>query len=130
MIKVGDNYDEAFHVTPKKVYDFAEVSGDKNPIHLDADFAAKSIFKKPIAHGILIGSFISKVLGNNFPGYGTIYLKQEFNFLAPIYVGDTVNVKVEVIEKKESKPIYKISTTCFVENKEVINGYALVKFES
>src|SRR5215469_6977994 len=73
---------------------FAQVSGDHNPIHLDPNYAERSIFGKRIAHGFLIGSLISAVLGNELPGPGTIYLGQTLKFLAPIHIGDTVTVTV------------------------------------
>ena len=129
MISVGDSVSEKIHVTKRMIQKYAELSGDKNPIHISEEYAAKTIFKKPIAHGMLIGGFISNVIGNVLPGYGTIYLKQDMNFLAPVYFEDWVEVIIKVIEKKDNKPIYKLSTVCMVENKTVVDGYAIVKFE-
>lgn len=75
-----------FRFTQADVVKFAEVSGDDNPLHLDAEFAAQTIFKRPIIHGFLGGSVFSKIIGTQFPGYGSIYLKQTMEFLRPMFV--------------------------------------------
>src|SRR5215471_21098718 len=82
-------------ITEDDILLFALVSGDHNPIHLVADYAERSLFGKRIAHGFLIGSLISAVLGNDLPGPGSIYLGQTLRFLAPIHIGDTVTVSVK-----------------------------------
>mgnify|MGYP003978322335 CR=1 FL=1 len=76
---------------------FAELSGDKNPIHLDSDYAKLNVFKKPIGHGMLVSSLTSSVLANNLPGPGTIYLGQSLKFFAPVYHGDELTAEVEII---------------------------------
>lgn len=86
MLEIGQTYSHNFKFTQEEVDRFAEVTGDKNPVHLDADFAAKTLFKKPIMHGMLGAALFSKVFGVLFPGEGTIYLKQSLNFLRPMYV--------------------------------------------
>lgn len=86
MIEKGQTYTHDFKFTQDEVARFAEVTGDKNPVHLDAEYAAKTMFKKPIMHGMLSASLFSKVFGTLFPGEGTIYLKQSLNFLKPMYV--------------------------------------------
>jgi 3-hydroxybutyryl-CoA dehydratase len=108
---------------------FALVSGDHNPIHLDADYAEKSLFGKRIAHGFLIGSLISAVLGNDMPGPGTIYLGQTLKFLAPIHIGDTVTVTVKVVAIREDKRIITLHTDCTNQNDTlVLSGEATVKY--
>src|SRR5256884_9514216 len=84
-------------ITDSDIVRFAEVSGDRNPVHLDAAYAARSPFGQRIAHGFLIGSLISAVLGTDLPGPGTIYLGQTLKFLAPVHINDSVTVSVEVI---------------------------------
>jgi acyl dehydratase len=76
MIQKGETYSHEFKFTQNEVNQFAEVTGDKNPVHTDAEYAAKTMFKRPIMHGMLSASLFSKVFGTLFPGEGTIYLKQ------------------------------------------------------
>src|SRR6187401_757528 len=86
MIKVGDIFNHDFKFSQDEVNRFAEVTGDKNPVHTDAAYAATTMFKRPIMHGMLGAALFSKVFGTLFPGEGTIYLKQTLNFLKPMYV--------------------------------------------
>src|ERR1700739_1224712 len=86
MITVGQTYTHEFNFSQADVIAFANATGDKNPVHLDEAFAAKTQFKRPIMHGMLSASLFSKVFGTLFPGEGTIYLKQSLNFLKPMYV--------------------------------------------
>lgn len=102
-IKVGDTASMSKTVTEHDVYTFAGVSGDFNPVHINAEFAKNSLFKERIAHGMLSAGFISAVLGTALPGVNTIYLSQELAFKAPVKIGDTVTATVEVIEKIDAK---------------------------
>lgn len=86
MVAPGEIYKHVFQFSQKEVIAFAEVTGDKNPVHLDAAYAATTLFKIPIMHGMLGASLFSKVFGVLFPGEGTIYLKQSLNFMRPMYV--------------------------------------------
>lgn len=103
MIEVNQVYTHEFQFSQEEVNQFAQVTGDKNPVHLSAEYAAKTMFKRPIMHGMLSASLFSKVFGTLFPGEGTIYLKQSLSFLKPMYV-DTVYEAVftvkEVIKDK------------------------------
>ncbi|MCA0431489.1 MAG: MaoC family dehydratase [Bacteroidetes bacterium] len=103
MIELNQIYTHEFQFSQKEVEQFAQVTGDKNPVHLDAAYAATTMFKKPIMHGMLSASLFSKVFGTLFPGEGTIYLKQSLNFLRPMYV-DTTYVAVftvkEIVKEK------------------------------
>ena len=101
-------------ITEHDIVLFAEVSGDKNPLHLDAAYAEQSLFGKRIAHGFLIGSLISAVLGNVLPGPGSIYLGQTLRFLAPIHIGDEVTVLVKVVAVREEKRIVTLHTECSI----------------
>lgn len=103
MIAVNEVYTHEFQFSQEEVNQFAKVTGDKNPVHSDAEYAAKTMFKKPIMHGMLSASLFSKVFGTLFPGEGTIYLKQSLNFLKPMYVDvayEAVFTVKEVIKDK------------------------------
>ena len=116
-------------ITEDDILLFALVSGDHNPIHLDAEYAEKSLFGKRIAHGFLIGSLISAVLGNDMPGPGSIYLGQTLKFLAPIHIGDTVTVTVKVVAIREDKRIITLHTDCANQHGTlVLSGEATVKY--
>lgn len=116
-------------ITEDDILLFALVSGDHNPIHLDAEYAERSFFGKRIAHGFLIGSLISAVLGNELPGPGSVYLGQTLKFLAPIHIGDTVTVTVKVVELREDKRIVTLHTQCLNQHGTlVLSGEAIVKY--
>ena len=103
MIKKAQTYLHPFRIRQEDVNRFSEITGDKNPIHINADYAAKTMFKRPIMHGMLGASIFSKVLGTLFPGEGTIYLKQSLNFNKPMYVDtdyEAVFTVLEILEKK------------------------------
>lgn len=123
----GLSVSEAFPVTEEMGRKFAGVSGDVNPVHLDSEYAEHTRFHGRIAHGMLIGSFISKVIGTELPGEGSIYMKQELKFLRPVRYGDTVTVKVAVRDLQREKNRVILSTDCYDQNgKQVIAGEALV----
>ena len=110
-IKVGDKASMSKTVTEFDVYSFAGVTGDFNPVHIDAEFAKTTMFKERIAHGMLSAGFISAVLGTALPGKNTIYMGQELQFKAPVKIGDTVTATVEVLEKIEGKNRLILRTT-------------------
>ena len=103
-INIGDTATYSRLVTDREVQLFAAVSGDCNPVHLDPDYAAKTQFGECIAHGMLTGAFISAALAMELPGPGVIYLGQSIHFRAPVTLGDTVTVHLEVAAKHASKP--------------------------
>jgi 3-hydroxybutyryl-CoA dehydratase len=109
------------------VVGFAEVTGDRNPVHLSEHFAAKTPFGTRIAHGLYTASLISAVLGTRLPGPGAIYVSQTLNFRAPVKIGDTVEVKVEVAELIPERRRARLSCTCSVGGEVVLDGEALVK---
>jgi 3-hydroxybutyryl-CoA dehydratase len=118
------------HVSSSDVVGFAEVSGDRNPIHLSEHFAARTPFKTRIAHGLYTASLISAVLGTRLPGPGAIYLSQTLNFKAPVKIGDDVKVTVTVEELTERGNRAKLSCICSVDDTVVLEGEALVKVPS
>lgn len=109
-LQVGQEHEASFVVSDDMVRTFADITGDKNPVHLDEDYARNTRFKKRICHGMLVASLISKVLGMDFPGPGTILVKQQLVYRAPVFVGETVTVHVKVIEKREEKHRAVLST--------------------
>ena len=116
-------------ITEDDIFLFALVSGDHNPLHLDATYAERSFFGKRIAHGFLIGSLISAVLGNDLPGPGSVYLGQTLRFLAPIHIGDTVTVTVKVVALREDKRIVTLHTQCTNQHGTlVLSGEATIKY--
>jgi 3-hydroxybutyryl-CoA dehydratase len=122
--------------TLKKVIDasdvvgFAEVTGDRNPIHLSEHFAAKTPFGTRIAHGLYTASLISAVLGTRLPGPGAIYISQTLNFRAPVKIGDTVDVSVLVSELVPEKFRARLTCECSVAGQIVLDGEAWVKVPS
>ncbi len=127
-IKVGDEAELTKLVTEEDIQKFSEVSLDTNPLHLDEDFAKKSIFKRRIAHGIIGASLISAVLGTKLPGINTIYMSQTLNFLAPVYIGDEITARVKVVKKRDDKHMIFFETVVVNQDgKTVITGEALVK---
>ena len=112
------------------VVGFAEISGDRNPIHLSEHFAAKTPFGGRIAHGLYTASLISAVLGTRLPGPGAIYISQTLNFRAPVKIGDTVEVSVVVAELMPEKFRARLACTCTVDGETVLDGEAWVKVPS
>ena len=119
-LKVGDSAQISKTITETDINDFARVTGDFNPVHLDQAYAEKTIFKGRIAHGVLSVGLLSNVLGNTLPGYGTIYLSQEVKFLAPVRIGDTITAKVEVLELIADKNRVKFRTICTNQDGKVV----------
>jgi 3-hydroxybutyryl-CoA dehydratase len=126
---VGQEYQKTVHVTQDQINAFAQVSGDHNPLHTDPDFARQAIFGRPIAHGMYGLSLISAVLGTDFPGFGTIYMNQEAKFLKPIFIDESVRIRLRVKELQPEKKRMLITTTILKENDEVaIDGEARVQY--
>ena len=127
MIKIGDSASTTKTFTDSDVRTFAEISGDKNPIHLDEEYAAQTRFGRRLVHGILTSGMISALLGMRLPGPGSIYIKQTLNFRAPVYIGDTITATVTVAKIRPDKPIVTLDTVC--ENQDgrvVIDGEAVL----
>ncbi|MFN2150812.1 MAG: MaoC family dehydratase [Anaerolineales bacterium] len=127
MIQTGDCASLSKTFSEKDVLTFAEISGDRNPVHIDAAFASSTRFERQLVHGMLTAGLISAVLGMQLPGPGSIYLKQELNFRAPVYFGDTITATVTVIKVREDKPIITLETICTNQDGEtVIDGEAVL----
>ena len=124
---------EAVHqkvISESDIECFAEVSGDNNPVHLDAEYAAGTIFKERIAHGILTASLISALLGTKLPGPGCIYVSQSLNFRAPVRIGDNVVATATVKELIEKRGRVILECDCSVNGKTVLDGEAVLMVPS
>lgn len=126
-LKVGDSAEVSKTINDEDVRVFAELTGDRNPVHFDEEYAASTRFGRRIAHGMLGASLISAVLGNELPGRGTVYLSQTLRFNAPVFLGDTVTARVVVKHVREDKPVVTLETVCTNERGErVVEGEAVV----
>lgn len=121
-------HSEIIVFTDRLVDDFAKVTGDINPIHINEDFAKDTIFKQKIVHGMFLGSIISKIIGTNLPGIGTIYLKQDMKFLAPVFFNKEYKVLVKVVEVNIEKSRVFLETEVYDNESKLkcIEGKALV----
>jgi 3-hydroxybutyryl-CoA dehydratase len=113
-------------VTEADVVRFADISGDRNPVHLDEAYARTTRFKGRIVHGMLSASFFSTTIASRLPGPGTIYLTQNLSFRAPVRIGDTVEATVTVVDIIAEKARVVLKTVCRVGDTVVIDGDALV----
>ncbi len=123
-MEVGQTASMSKTVTEADIVMFAGVTGDFNPAHIDAEYAAASMFKERIAHGMLSAGFISATLAMKLPGPGTIYLGQQLKFKAPVMINDTVKTVVTIKSIDEKRKIVVLDTTCSVAGKTVLAGEA------
>lgn len=117
-------------VSEDDVRAFVDLVGDANPMHTDDGFAALSRFGRRVAPGMWSASFVSGILGSELPGPGTIYLSQTLRFLQPVFIGDTITGRVEVLRVRPDKPVVTLSTTCRNQRGElVLDGEAVVMID-
>ena len=127
--KLGQQASITRSFSEQDVKDFARLSGDFNPIHIDPKFAKTTVFGQRIVHGVLVSSLFSNLLAEKVPGKGSIYLGQTFKFKKTVFFDQTVTAKVDVINVREDKPIVTLKTTCTNEKgEEVISGEAVLMF--
>jgi 3-hydroxybutyryl-CoA dehydratase len=125
--KPGDTASLSRIIGDEHIRAFADATGDRNPLHLDEEFAKQTRFGRRIAHGMLSASLISAVIASEMPGQGSIYLGQTLQFVAPVFPGDTVTARVTVSAIREDKPIIELETVCMNQRDEVvITGKATV----
>lgn len=129
MIKVGDYFELERSFGEEEVKKFAELSNDKNPLHLDVDYAKKTFFGKRIVHGMLYSSMISAILANHLPGPGTVYMEQTLKFTAPVFYNDVIIARVEVANIDKEHQVVLLNTNIRKKNNDqmVIEGKAKVK---
>ncbi|MGI2104696.1 MaoC family dehydratase [Shewanella frigidimarina] len=108
------------------VSNYAKITGDNNPIHLNAVYAAETMFKRPVVHGLLVASIFSQIFGTKFPGNGCVYLEQNVKFIKPVYMDELIVAKVLITELDKEKKLLHFSTDCEVNNIKVIVGNAKI----
>ena len=124
---IGDTAKFSKTVSESDIYQFAGITGDFNPAHMNEEYAKKTFFKTRIAHGMLSAGFISTIIGTKLPGTGSIYIQQNLSFLAPVRIGDTITARVEVIEIIDGKNRVRLKTVCLnQEGTQVLDGEAVV----
>ena len=125
-LRLNDQASFTKMISEEDILSFAQVSGDRNPVHLDETYAQTTMFKKRIAHGMLVASLISATIGQQLPGHGTIYLTQTLRFRAPVFINDSITATVKVIDFPKPNRVV-LNTTCTNQDgKVVIEGEALV----
>jgi 3-hydroxybutyryl-CoA dehydratase len=123
-IEIGMSVSYSQTITDADIKSFAGLSGDRNPVHLDEEYAEASRYKKRIAHGLMTASYFSALFGTKIPGEGCVYVSQSLHFKRPVFMGDTVTAIVEVTSIDLAKKKVFFKTTCKVKNKVVTDGEA------
>ena len=127
QLSIGDVETFSKTISESDIYQFAGITGDLNPVHINKEYAAQTVFKDRIAHGIFLGGLISTVIGTKLPGTGSIYREQVLQFKAPVYIGDTITARVEVQSLLPEKNKITLITTCTNQDgKTVIEGSAQI----
>jgi acyl dehydratase len=125
-LSIGDSFSVDRTLTAEDVRTFADLTGDDNPIHLDEDYASETRFGTPIVHGVLLMGIISKVLGRDFPGPGSVAVGISCRFLRPVPVGSTIKVEVRVAEKIEKYRHIRMKVYIYLGRKTVLGGEAVL----
>lgn len=129
MLELGSSYAKTVVADERTIEKIAEVSGDINPIHLDKAYAEKSKFGRRIAHGLFCINTISMIIGNYLPGNGTVLLSQKFQYIKPVYIGDSIEVIVTVVDCLKGNK-YTVRTLCRNQKGDIVlDGESLVKWE-
>ena len=130
-LQLGMTASRSMMITNDTIQAFADLSGDRNPVHMDEAYAATTRFGKRIAHGMISAALISAVLGNDLPGTGAIYLSQSLQFKAPVFPGDTITATATVKSLRADKPLVTITTTCTKQDGTVVvEGEAVLLYNS
>jgi 3-hydroxybutyryl-CoA dehydratase len=125
-LKVDQTAEYRKTLTETDVVLFAGLTGDNNPMHIDAEFAHQTRFGERIVHGMLTASFLSTVIGMHLPGPGCIYMAQNIRFVHPVHIGETVSARARIVELFPDKQRVKLITECWVRDVVVLSGDALV----
>ena len=119
-LKIGDEASFSKTISESDVYLYAGVTGDLNPAHVNEEYAKSTFFKKRIAHGMLTAGLISAVISNRLPGPGAIYVNQTLHFLHPVFIGDTITARVEVVGTDKDKNRLQLKTECINQEGECV----------
>ena len=126
-IKVGHKFKFTEKITEKLLNNFATLSGDQNPLHMDENYANKDAFKKRVCHGMLLASFFSRLIGMHLPGKNALYFSQSLNFKSPCFIGDEVTVEGEIADKSMATKILVLNTTIYNQSGQcLVDGIAKV----
>lgn len=126
-IKIGAKAKFTVKIDEKMISKFAVLSGDHNPLHVDKNYAATTSFKKPICHGMLLGSFFSRLVGMHLPGKNALYFSQTLNFQAPCFAGEVISVEGEVVDKSDATRIITLKTAVYNQQGDcLVDGTAKV----
>lgn len=127
-IKIGERHELTHVITQEDITKFVDLTGDDNRLHVDAEYAAKTPFKKQVVHGMLGASFISTIIGTKIPGDGALWFSQSLEFLLPVRIGDKITVVAEVAKKNDKERIIELKTDIANQNRQIVTqGYAKVK---
>ena len=107
-LKIGQTATRSHTLTQAHVNKYAEITGDRNPLHFDAAFTGKTKFGRLVVHGGLTSGLLNALVAEDMPGPGTVFMSMDLKFTAPVYIGDTITATAEVLEVHESKPICKL----------------------
>ncbi|MFQ5671488.1 MAG: MaoC family dehydratase [Nitrospinales bacterium] len=119
-IQVGDEATLTRTITEKDIQAYAALTGDDNSVHTNKQFAERTRFKQPIAHGMLTASLFSAIIGTRLPGHGSLYVSQDLNFKNPVMVDDIIQAKVKVVQKVESTKMIVLKTTASNQRSQVV----------
>lgn len=129
-LHIGQYYEKNFVVTEEQGNEFAKISQDYNPIHLDEEAASKSRFGRKIVHGMLVGSYFSGIIGNIFPGAGSVYISQEILFRRPLYYNSEIMIRIEITGIDRERKHVLLKTQCYDRNQKIaVDGNAKILFE-
>ena len=119
-ISVGQKASRTLTFTAKEVASYAEITGDRNPLHFDEDFAARTKFGRLVVHGGLTAGILNAIVAEELPGPGTVFMSQDLKYVAPVYIGDTIVGEVEVLEIHATKPVTKLKATVLRQEGDVV----------
>lgn len=119
-VRVGDVATRSLAVTPESVRAYAEITGDRNPLHFDEAFAASTPFGRLVAHGGITTGILHALVAEDMPGPGTVFLSQNWKFTAPVFIGDTITARAEVLTVHEKKPVCSLRIEVRRQDDEVV----------